>query len=150
MERLAQKSVHLAALHASWWTVLLLTRIIQDSSCRKDIAMSSAPMIIMGRHVTFHAQQIARSLQVKQVVQRTLDFASSARAASGMVTSAKFLAVTAALEAHATKTRAHAITAAKKDGGETRVRTHAPLALWVAVTARMASHRVAALVLSQA
>ena len=101
-------------------------------------------------YVTFNAQQIARSLQVKQVVQRTLDFASSARAASGMVTSAKFLAVTAALEARATKTRAHAITAAKKDGGETRVRTHAPLALWVVVTARMASHRVAALVLSQA
>jgi hypothetical protein len=150
MERLAQKSVHLAALHASWWTVLLLMKIIQDSSTHKVIATSSAPMIIMGRHVTLHAQQIARSLQVKQVVQRTLDFASSARAASGMVTSAKFLAVTAALEAHATKTRAHAITAAKKDGGEMLVRTHAPLALWVAVTARMASHRVAALVLSQA
>ena len=101
-------------------------------------------------YVTFHAQQIARSLQVKQVVERTRDFASSARAANGMVTNAKFLAVTAALEAHATRTQAHATMVAKKDGGETLVRTHAPLALWVAVTARMASHRVAALVLSQA
>merc|ERR1719442_149934 len=113
MERLAQKSVHLAALHASWWTVLLLTRIIQDRSCHKD-------------------------------------FAISVRAANGMGTNAKFLAVTAALEAHATRTQAHATMVAKKDGGETLVRTHAPLALWVAVTARMASHRVAALVLSQA
>merc|ERR1719191_2517569 len=104
----------------------------------------------MGRHVTFLVQQIARSLRAKQAVQRTLDFASSARAASGMVTSAKFLAVTAALEAHATKTPARVITAAKKDGGETRVRTLAPLALWVAVTATMASHRNAVLVLSQA
>jgi len=128
----------------------LLTKIIQDTSCRKAIATSSAPMIIMGRHVTFLVQQIARSLQAKQAVERTRDFVSSARAASGMVTSAKFLAVTAALEAHATKTRAHAIAVAKKGGGETLVRTHAPLALWVAVTARMASHRVVALVLFQA
>ena len=67
-----------------------------------------------------------------------------------MVTNAKFLAVTAASEEHATRTQAHAIMVAKKDGGETLVRIHAPLAPWAAVTARMASHRVAALVLSQA
>merc|ERR1712151_1359243 len=126
MERLAQKSVQLGALHASWWTVLLLMKIIQDSSTHGVIATSSAPMIIMGRHVTLHAQQIARSLQVKQVVERTLDFASNARAESGMVTNAKFLAARDALEAHATKTRAHAMTVAKWDGGAMLVKTSVP------------------------
>jgi len=56
MEKLAQKNVQLAVLHASWWTVSSKTRTIQDSSTHRVIATLSAPTIIMGRHVTLHAQ----------------------------------------------------------------------------------------------
>lgn len=107
-------------------------------------------MIITGTDVKFLAQQIARSIQVKQAVQRTRDFASSARPANGMAILAASLAVRAALKAHATKVREHAIAVARTDGGETRVSINAQQVQKVAATARMVNQRAVCQVLSRA
>jgi hypothetical protein len=107
-------------------------------------------MIITGTDVKFHAQQIARSTQVKPAVQRTRDFASSARPANGMAILAASLAVRAAFKAHATKVREHAIAAARTDGGETRVSINAQQVQKVAATARMVNQSAVCQVLSRA
>lgn len=139
MGRLVQKSVHLDALHVSWWMVLLL--MTTDSFCHKGSATSSAPMTCTDQHVSSHAQKIVRSLLEKPAVQKTLVFVSSAMVANGMATLVISLAMKAALEAHATRTLPHVIVVAKKVGGVTLVRTHAQLVLWADVIAIMESHR---------
>lgn len=150
MERLALKNVRLAARPASWWMVLSPMRIVQGNSCQQVIAKESAQMIITGTDVKFHAQQIARSTQVKPAVQRTRDFASNVRPANGMAILAASLAVRAAFKAHVTKVREHVIAAARTDGGETRVSINAQQVQKVAATARMVNHRAVCQVLSRA
>jgi len=82
-------------------------------------------MTITETDVRFLAQPIARSLQVKQAVQKTRDFASSARPANGMAILAASHVVKAAQKAHATKVQDLAMEVARKAGGEMRVSTNA-------------------------
>lgn len=110
--------------------------VLQENSCLQVIAEASAPTITTGIHVKLHAQTIARSILVKQVVQKTPDFASDASLASGTAIRVAILAARAVLKGHVTKLRVNAIEAAKMVGGEKRVNTNVQLVRKVAVIAK--------------
>ena len=123
---------------------IALERLSCDSSgdvCFEESA-ANAGLHLANFHVSFHAQTIAKSIQARPVVERTLDFVSSVTAANGMATRAISLAMRAALGALAIRTQPLAMMVAKKAGGVMLVRTHAQLVLWVDVIAKMESRQV--------